>query len=94
MRTKLKAGEPRQMSKAEWSRHLFAKYAAKAKSVSDFLDRYYRRERYTGRGAEYASGLLASYEKDFSEEGICWISHHDSVTGDVVSFLGKGKAAA
>lgn len=76
-----------QMDRAGQMHALFDKYAVEADSVADFLVRYYRRERYTDT-------LLASYEEEFNELGICWISHHDNVTGDVVSFLGKGEAGS
>ena len=84
--------KPEEISRVDQMHRLFDRYAVDAESVTDFLARYYRRERYAGRGADYAACLLRSYEGDFEELGICWISHHDNVTGDVVSFLGKGKA--
>lgn len=58
------------------------------KTVAEFLDRYYRPDRYTGRGEEYAATLLKSHEEDFNELGVDWISKHDSLTGSVVSFYG------
>lgn len=58
------------------------------KTVAEFLDRYYRPDRYTGRGEEYAAVVLKSHEKDFNELGVDWISKHDSLTGSVVSFYG------
>jgi len=65
------------------------KYAVPADSVDDFLNRYYKRDRYTGRGPEYAACLLKSYTEEFEEYGFCFISHHDSNTGEVVAFYGK-----
>lgn len=56
-------------------------------SVEEFLSRYYKAERYTGRGADYAALLLASYNREMSERGYCFISSHDSVTGRTVSIL-------
>ncbi|MDX9863227.1 MAG: hypothetical protein RBT34_00325 [Anaerolineaceae bacterium] len=64
-------------------------HAVPADSVADFLARYYKTDRYHGRGKEYAAILLASYEKDFAKDGFCFISRHDSKTGQVVSFFGK-----
>ena len=58
------------------------------KSVSEFLDRYYKPDRYTSRGPKYAAVLLESHEKDFKDLGVDWISHHDSITGRDVSFYG------
>jgi len=66
---------------------LFRKDAVKAKSVSDFLDRYYKPDRYKGRGAEYAAALLASYREDVARDGWVIISHHDSRTGEVVAYF-------
>ena len=69
----------------------FLAYRAEAESVADFLARYYKPERYTGRGEEYAAHLLASHEEHLAEEGYDFITHHDSITGRVVSFYGGQK---
>jgi hypothetical protein len=55
-------------------------------TVEQFLSRYYKPERYTGRGEEYAAGLLATYQREVEQSDFCFISHHDSVTGSIVSF--------
>ena len=57
-------------------------------SVEMFLDKYYKHERFHGRGEEYASLLINGRKQDLKEDGICIISHFDSVTGRTVSFLG------
>ena len=59
------------------------------KTVAEFLDLYYKKDRYTGRGEEHAAVVLASHEKMFELWGMDWISRHDSVTGEVVAFYGK-----
>jgi len=59
-----------------------------ALSVADFLARYYRLDRYHGRGEEYAAAVLASHEKHFEERGFDIISRHESVTGRVVAYFG------
>ena len=59
------------------------------KTVAEFLERYYKRNRYAGRGKEYAVCLLKSHEESFKNHGVDWISHHDSNTGDIVSFYGS-----
>jgi hypothetical protein len=69
----------------------FKKYEVQANSVADFLQRFYKADRYHGRGKEYAAVLLTSHEADFAAEGFDIISHHDSVTGNVVSFYGSKK---
>ena len=58
------------------------------KTVAEFLDRYFRKDRYTGRGKEHAALILARHEEGFELWDVDWISRHDSVTGKVVSFYG------
>jgi hypothetical protein len=67
----------------------FREYEVLADSVTDFLDKYYRPDRYRGRGAEYAAALLASYEREMAADGWTFISHHDNVTGEIVSYYGN-----
>lgn len=55
------------------------------KTVKEFLARYYKPDRYTGRGKEYAAHLLLSHEEDFEKDGYDCISKHDSVTGRFVT---------
>lgn len=54
-------------------------------SVEQFLAKYYKPERYGGRGKDYADALLASYKAEMKSTGFTYISRHDSKTGDVVS---------
>jgi hypothetical protein len=61
----------------------FKKHAVEAESVADFLQRYYKPARLAGHEA----GLLASYQRDFDDEGFCFISCHDSVTGEYVAYF-------
>ena len=58
------------------------------KTVAEFLDRYYKKDRYTGRGKEYTATVLNAHEKVFEGFGVDWISKFESVTGEVVSFYG------
>jgi len=67
---------------------MFENNAVPASSIADFLERYYRPDRYHGRGEDYAACLLASHEHDFQTYGYDIISRHDSVTGQVVAFFG------
>lgn len=65
----------------------FRKYQVKnCKTIEEFLEKYYKHERYQGRGEKYAESLLNNHKEVFLQEGVDWISHHDSVTGQVVSF--------
>ena len=67
-------------------KQLFTEYAVNdVNTPADFLARYYRPERYTERGEEYAAVLLASYTSDYERDGFVIISHHDSVTGKIVA---------
>jgi len=67
---------------------MFENNAVSADSVEDFLDRYYKPQRFRGRGEEYAQALIASHQADFDRYGYDIISHHDSVTGRVVAWFG------
>lgn len=57
------------------------------RDVAEFLARYYRPDRYTGRGKEYAAALLESYTQEYADRGFVFISRHDSVTGRIVSLF-------
>jgi hypothetical protein len=63
-------------------------------TVKDFLDTYYRRDRYRGRGEDYAASLLASAQRRFEEHGYTLISRHDSVTGCATWYYGTAADAA
>lgn len=67
----------------------FIEDRVEAASVKDFLERYYKPSRYTGRGEEYAKILLDSYEREFAEDGYTFISEHDSVTGKIVAYISE-----
>ncbi len=62
------------------------KYKVEASNVEDFLKKYYKPERYTGRGKEYAQHLLQKYKKELEEQGYCFISAHDTVVGRAVAY--------
>lgn len=51
----------------------------KAKSVKDFLNKYYKKDRMTDT-------LLESYEKQLDEDGYVHISRHDNVTGEAIKW--------
>ena len=55
-------------------------------TVEEFLRRYYKPDRYTGRGAEYAACVLKSHTEHLQRHGYDLISRHESVTGQVVTF--------
>ncbi len=73
---------------------LFKEYAVKdCDDLKSFLEKYYKHERYQGRGEEYADNLFRSHRMDLLRYGCDWISHHESVTGKIVSFYPKREAA-
>jgi hypothetical protein len=67
---------------------LFYSARVEAESIADFLERYYKPDRYHGRGEDYAAILLASYQENYESNGYKAISHHDSATGRTVSYFG------
>ena len=60
-------------------------------SVEEFLKRYYKKDRYEGRGLEYAQLILAKCKKEFEEQGMTYMSRFESVTGEVVSFYKRSE---
>ena len=50
-----------------------------AKSVEDYLERYYKKSRMTDT-------LLASYEEEYAANGYVCTSHHDNVTGEFIAW--------
>ena len=50
-----------------------------AESVKDYLERYYKKSRWTPT-------LLDTYEKEFAESGYVCTSHHDNVTGEFIAW--------
>ena len=59
-------------------------------TIEEFLDKYYRPDRYCARGEDYAASLLASHKAHFARWGHDLISRHDSVRGEAVWFYGGG----
>lgn len=61
-----------------------------AKNLDDFLDTYYKHDRYKGRGADYAAAIRQSAQGYIDKHGYTMISHHDNVTGDMVYWAPPG----
>ena len=61
----------------------FEQFSVEAASVADFMARYYKTDRYTGRNKatgwhdEYAAELLADREADFAKNGYTFIGEHE-----------------
>lgn len=62
--------------------------------IANFLETYYRHDRYKGRGEEYAASLLASTQERFEQYGHTLISRHDSTLGQAVWYYGTAADAA
>jgi hypothetical protein len=68
----------------------FLSDAVEAKSVADFLERYYKADRFHSQSdPEKAKRILADYEAEFKADGYCIISKWESVTGKVVAYFGE-----
>jgi len=61
-------------------------------TVAEFCEKHYKRERYTGRGAEYAAACLKTHTENVARDGFTFLSHHESNTGEIVSFYPTGAA--
>ena len=63
-------------------------FFAEGMTIKEFLDKYYKADRYTGRGKEYADSLTKSHQEHMDKNGFDIISHHDSKLG-ITCFLLK-----
>ena len=59
------------------------RYHRPAESVSDFLRKYYRRNRIRD-----FSALVDSYEREYEEFGYCFIATPDNVVGEIAAWYG------
>ena len=50
-----------------------------AKSVEDYLERYYKKSRMTPT-------MVKSYQEEFGQFGYICTSHHDNVTGEFIAW--------
>lgn len=65
----------------------FRKYQVNdVSSVEEFLKKYTKHDRHEGRGKEYVESRINSYTEEFEKDGFTFMSHHESITGQVVSF--------
>jgi hypothetical protein len=68
---------------------LFKKYQVEANSIEDFINKYGKHNRYAGRGEEYMKVCIESHKEHLREYGFDFITHHDSKTGEIVSYYGN-----
>lgn len=64
------------------------KYQVQAESVEDFLQRYTKSARYQQRGPEYVAAVIQTSCEKMEKYRFTFISHHSSITGDVVAYYG------
>lgn len=70
---------------------LFSKYSVNdVNTVEEFCKKYYKYDRFTGRGSDYMNCVIESNKNDLEEDGICFITKNDSITGGTVSFINEG----
>ena len=50
-----------------------------AESVKDYLNRYYKKDRFTDT-------LLSSYEEELAKYGYVCTSHHDNILGEFIGW--------
>ena len=58
-------------------------------TVQGFLRKYMKPSRYKARGKEYADRLISCHQEDIINKGYAAISHHESITGEFVTFIPK-----
>jgi hypothetical protein len=67
----------------------FSKYQVEASSIEDFLQRYTKPSRNEQRPTDYQEARIKSHTEDLKKYGYTIITHHDSITGECVSYYGK-----
>ena len=61
----------------------FKKYEVFAENLRDFCDKYHN--------YPYSECDYEAHKEDIQKYGFTFIPHHDSITGDIVSYYGKIK---
>lgn len=67
----------------------FKKYEVQANSIEDFILKYGKPSRYQERGNDYMNTCIQSHKDDLLKYGYDIITHHNSKTGETVSYYGK-----
>lgn len=57
------------------------------KTVEEFCRRYYKPDRFIGRGKDYAAACIYSHKEDCDKYGYTLLSRHDNITGEVIKFI-------
>jgi len=66
----------------------FKKYEVEATSIDDFLQRY-SKQFILNRGQEHHEVRVKSCQEDIEKYGFTFITHHNSKTGENVSYYPK-----
>lgn len=64
----------------------FKRYEVKADSLEEFCNFYYKKSRYSDRGLDYVLSCLESHVESLEKYGYTFITSHDSITGEIVSY--------
>lgn len=64
----------------------FKKYRVEASSIEEFIRKYGKPKQYWERGEEYMKACIASHTEHFDKYGFDFITHHDSKSGEIVSY--------
>ena len=67
----------------------FKEHEVKADNLEEFLKRYTKRRAHEERGVEYIKARIKSHSEHLEKYGYTFITHHDSVTGEIVSYYGN-----
>lgn len=67
----------------------FKEYEVKCNSLEEFLEKYTQRSKHRGRGDDYVNIRIQSHQNDLDKYGFTFVTRHDSVTGDTVSYYGQ-----
>lgn len=69
----------------------FRKYQVCANSLVEFLEKYTKPSAHALRGTDYVTNRIKSHQEDIAKYGFTFITHHDSITGENVSFYPNEK---
>ena len=57
------------------------------KDLSEFAHKYRKPDRFTRRGEDYVQAVMKSHAEDIARHGYTSISHHDNITGRIVTYI-------
>lgn len=64
----------------------FKKYEVKANNLEEFCSNFYKKKSYSDRGSEYMIACLEGHIEHLERYGYTFITSHDSITGEIVSY--------